>query len=145
MQVANPNTANVNSTAGIGGSSAPGSTGAQSFQSLLGQLNSYVDGTPSQQMEAEILGQLGLTQDEVNKMTPQDRAKVEEKIKELMKTETQAQQQAAQSTQQIQPAQQLAAQSLQTPQQIEQAQQKTVQTLQQIHQAQQASRSMPLI
>jgi hypothetical protein len=141
MQVTNSNTANVNSTIGVGDSGASGSSGAQSFQSLLDQLNSYVDGTPSQQMEAEILGQLGLTQDEVNQMSPQDKAKVEEKIKELIKTETQAQQQAAQNPQHIETGQQ----GVQTPQQIEQAQQKTTQTLQQIQEARQASRSIPLI
>jgi len=142
MQVTNPNTANVNSNAGSGGSSAPGTSGADSFQSLLGQLNSYVDGTPSQQMQAEILGELGLTQADLNNMKPADRAKVEEKIKELLKTKEQAQQQAAQHPQQIQPTAEVA---MQTPQQLEQAQQKTIQTLQQIHQAQQASRGVPLI
>jgi ABC-type glycerol-3-phosphate transport system substrate-binding protein len=145
MQVASSNPSNINSGAGIGGTGTPGSSGAQSFQSLLGQLNSYVDGTPSQQMEAEILGQLGLTPAQLNAMTPADKAKVEEKIRELIKNQEKAQQQAAenpQNPQQIAPPQQAATQ---TAQQIEQAQQKTTETLQQIQQAQHAARGMPLI
>ncbi|MBS0363257.1 MAG: hypothetical protein JSR98_17920 [Proteobacteria bacterium] len=45
--------------------------------------------TPAQQMRAEILRELGVTQQDLDKMDPKDRAKLEEKIKELTKEKVQ--------------------------------------------------------
>jgi hypothetical protein len=45
--------------------------------------------TPAQQMRTEILRELGVTQQDADKMSPQDRAKLEDKIKELTKEKVQ--------------------------------------------------------
>lgn len=137
MHVTNSNTSSVGANAGIGGASQ-GSGGADSFQSLLDQLNTFVSGTPSQQMQAEILGQLGLTQADVDQMSPKDKAALEEKIKQLIKTETQAQQQAAQNPQALEAAQ--ATQAMQVTPPVPAAQ-----TLQGIQEAQKAAKEFPII
>jgi hypothetical protein len=135
MHVTHPNTSSIDTNAGVGGSSSSNgssSSGAASFQSLLDQLNTFVSGTPSQQMQAEILGQLGLTQAQVDQMDPKEKAALEEKIKQLIKTETQAQQQAAQNPQALQVTQQVQPMP-------------AAQTLQGIQEAQKASKEFPII
>jgi len=53
-------------------------------------------------MEASILAQLGITLQQLASMSPQDRAKVEKEVTDLMKKEMQAQQQQQQLQAQIQ-------------------------------------------
>ena len=45
----------------------------------------YAKETPAQQMRDSILHQLGLTEDDLKAMSPKDRAKVEQKIADLVK------------------------------------------------------------
>ena len=45
----------------------------------------YQKKTPAEKMRDEILGAMGLTEDQVRAMAPKERAKVEEKIKALIK------------------------------------------------------------
>ncbi|WP_144150131.1 hypothetical protein [Paraburkholderia sp. BCC1885] len=110
MQVSNPvssltgNTSN-NAPSNVGGG---GSGTGPTFQSLLGQLTNYVNETPQQRMEASILAQLGITPQQLQNMTPAERQKVEDEVKELMKKEIQAQQQQQQAQPQMQQAQQTA-------------------------------------
>ncbi len=89
-------------------SNAPGSSNAPSFQSVLGELTDYVKETPAQRMENAILAQLGITPQQLASMTPQERAKVETEVKDLMKKELKAQEQQQQQQTQAQ-AQQLAS------------------------------------
>jgi membrane protease subunit (stomatin/prohibitin family) len=101
MQVPNATssfTSNANSafSNGANGGAAP------SFQSLLGQLTDYVKESPAQRMEAAILAQLGITPQQLADMSPADRQKVEDKVKEIMKKEIQAQQQQQQEQMQAQ-------------------------------------------
>lgn len=101
MQVSNATssfTSNANSafSNGANGGAAP------SFQSLLGQLTDYVKESPAQRMEAAILAQLGITPQQLADMSPADRQKVEDKVKEIMKKEIQAQQQQQQEQMQAQ-------------------------------------------
>ncbi len=97
MQVSNPASSLTGNPANTTGSSnAAGNGTAASFQSLLGQLTNYVNETPAQRMYASILAQLGITPQQLQTMSPADRAKVEEKVRELMKKEVQAQQQQPQ-------------------------------------------------
>jgi hypothetical protein len=96
MQVSNPTSSFSGNPTSTASSNAAGNGTAASFQSLLGQLTSYVKDTPAQRLEASILGQLGITPEQLQKMTPQEREKVEEKVTELMKKEMQAQQQQQQ-------------------------------------------------
>jgi maltooligosyltrehalose synthase len=81
-------------------SNAAGSGTAPSFQSLLGQLTDYVKETPAQRMENSILAQLGITPQQLQSMTPQQRQKVEDEVRDLMTKELNAQQQ--QQQQQVQ-------------------------------------------
>ncbi|CAG4893279.1 hypothetical protein [Paraburkholderia saeva] len=86
----------VNGAGGIGGAtqgSQLGSpaTGASSnkpsFQELLSELTGYIKGTPSQQMEKQILAKLGITEKDLKAMTPEQRAKVMEQVREMVKRE----------------------------------------------------------
>jgi predicted ATP-binding protein involved in virulence len=90
-------------------SDAAGSNNASSFQSLLDQLTDYENETPAQRMEASILAQLGITPQQLQSMSPQDREKVETEVTELMKKEMQAQEQQQQQLQQAQIQQQVQA------------------------------------
>lgn len=47
--------------------------------------------SPAQQMRAMMLGQLGLTEDDLNGMSPEERKKVEDKIKDMIKRQFEAQ------------------------------------------------------
>jgi hypothetical protein len=80
-------------------SSNSASNGAPSFQSLLSQLTDYTKETPAQRMEAAALAQLGITPQQLQSMSPQERAQVEAKVEDLVKKEMQAQQQQVQQQQ----------------------------------------------
>jgi hypothetical protein len=99
MQVSNPTSSVAGIPASTASSEAAGNGSAPSFQSLLGQLTSYVNETPAQRMYNSILAQLGITPQQLQNMSPADRAKVEEKVKELMKKDVQAQQEQQQQLQ----------------------------------------------
>jgi hypothetical protein len=103
MHVSNSNssTANLNSVPGSSNVKGGSTSGTSTFQSLLSQLNTFVDGSPGDQMETEILAQLGISKEDLKNMTPADRAKVEEKIKEMLKQETQAKMEASQGAKAI--------------------------------------------
>lgn len=45
----------------------------------------YAQMTPAEKMRAEILGNLGLTDEQLRAMDPKERAKIEAKIKEMIK------------------------------------------------------------
>jgi hypothetical protein len=78
------------STSASSGASA-GIGGESSFASVLAKLNAFVDGTPSDRMRAEILAQLGYTEDQLKAMSPAERKKVEDQIAQLMKQDIQKQ------------------------------------------------------
>jgi len=60
------------------GPSAKPSAAVQAFRD-------YAKMTPAEKMRASILGSMGLTEDQLKAMDPKERAKVEEKIREIMK------------------------------------------------------------
>lgn len=70
-----------------GTSQAGASANKPSFQELLAELTDYVKGTPSQQMEKQILAKLGITEKDLKAMTPEQRAKVMEQVREMVKRE----------------------------------------------------------
>jgi hypothetical protein len=87
---------NVNGVGAVGGTTqgsqlnAPGagaSSNKPSFQELLAELTDYIKGTPSQQMEKQILAKLGITEKDLKAMTPEQRAKVMEQVREMVKRE----------------------------------------------------------
>ncbi|GAB7524242.1 hypothetical protein [Paraburkholderia sp. 2C] len=88
-------------------SGATGRNDGPSFQDLLSQLKAYT-GSPGQAMFNMILAQLGVTPEQLAQMTPEEREKIEAKIRDLMKKDMQAQQAQQQdpSTQLIQMQQQ---------------------------------------
>jgi hypothetical protein len=45
----------------------------------------YQKKTPAEKMRDEILGAMGLTEDQLKAMDPKERAKIEEKVRELIK------------------------------------------------------------
>ncbi|WP_158900177.1 hypothetical protein [Burkholderia sp. L27(2015)] len=91
MQISKPIGSFPTTNSAAGGSSVNGnaSSGAPSFQALLAELNGFAQDSPGQWMEAMVLAQLGLTPADLQKMTPQERLQVEEKIKELLKAQMQ--------------------------------------------------------
>ena len=102
IQVSNANSPFTGNLATTASSNGAGNSSAPSFQSLLSQLTNYVNAPPAQRMEASILAQLGITLQQLASMSPQDRAKVEKEVTDLMKKEMQAQQQQQQLQAQIQ-------------------------------------------
>jgi TPP-dependent pyruvate/acetoin dehydrogenase alpha subunit len=82
MQIT-PTAASPPPFAGLGSGPAPTPSAAEQ------QFNDWAKQTPAQQMRAEVLRELGYNQDDLDKMSAEDRAKVEEKIKELTKEKVQ--------------------------------------------------------
>lgn len=60
----------------------PAETAAQKFLE-------YANMTPAQRLQAEMLSQLGLTEDQFKAMSPADQQKVMDKIRELIKQQVQ--------------------------------------------------------
>jgi predicted phosphoribosyltransferase len=63
----------------------PAPTGAPQGESAEQKFLDFMHMTPAQQMRAEILGQMGLTEAQVEAMSPKERAKLEEKIHQMVK------------------------------------------------------------
>ncbi|MFM0501477.1 hypothetical protein [Paraburkholderia caffeinilytica] len=86
----------VNSFAGTSATSGSTSIGASSsnkpsFQSLLAELTDYVNGTPGERIEKMILAKLGVTEEELKKMSPEEREKIMAKVRDMLKKEMDAQ------------------------------------------------------
>jgi uncharacterized metal-binding protein len=60
----------------------PAETAAQKFLE-------YANMTPAQRLQAEMLNQLGITEDQFKAMSPADQEKVMDKVRELIKQQTQ--------------------------------------------------------
>ncbi|CAM2156307.1 protein of unknown function [Pararobbsia alpina] len=78
-------------------SNSASSDGTPSFQDLLSELNDFASGTPTQQMQDRILAQLGISPTQLKNMSPEDRAKLMQKVRHLMRREVNAQRQAQQA------------------------------------------------
>jgi hypothetical protein len=67
--------------------SQPTSTGlaTKPTNSVVQQFLQYANMTPAQRMQADMLSQLGLTEDQFKAMSPADQQKVEAKIRDLVK------------------------------------------------------------
>jgi hypothetical protein len=100
MQVTSTTSSPTSSFGSSLSSNAASNGSAPSFQSLLSQLTDYTKETPAQRMEAAALAQLGITPQQLQSMSPQERAQVEAKVEDLVKKEMQAQQQKVQQQQQ---------------------------------------------
>ena len=60
----------------------PAETAAQKFMD-------YANMTPAQRLQAEMMSQLGITEDQFKAMSPADQAKVMDKIREMIKQQAQ--------------------------------------------------------
>jgi hypothetical protein len=60
----------------------PAETAAQKFLD-------YANMTPAQRMQAEMLNQLGITEDQFKAMSPADQQKVMDKVRDMIKQQTQ--------------------------------------------------------
>jgi hypothetical protein len=71
--------------------SQPTSTGsaAKPTNSVVQQFLQYANMTPAQRMQADMLSQLGLTEDQFKAMTPAEQQKVEAKIQQMVKQQAQ--------------------------------------------------------
>ncbi|MCO4880333.1 MULTISPECIES: hypothetical protein [Paraburkholderia] len=79
-------------------SAAARSSGAQagnkpSFKELLDQLTDYTKGSTGERIEKMILAKLGITEEDLKKMSPEEREKVMQKVRDLIKKELEAQKQ----------------------------------------------------
>ena|ERR1700761_4699678 len=89
----------ISNVAGLGSADqgavkgASGKVEKKSFAETLAELNDFAKGTPAQQMEKQILAKLGITEKELKEMSPEERAKVMEQVREMIKRELTAQQQ----------------------------------------------------
>lgn len=70
-----PNTPSVSTTAGV----------ADKSQSVVNDFLAYARMTPAQRMRAHILASLGLTEADLNAMSPKERAAVEKKIEKAVR------------------------------------------------------------
>ena len=95
MQTANNiGTMGTGSTNGAAGSSAGTQAGNKpSFKELLDQLTDYTKGTTGERIEKMILAKLGITEEDLKKMSPEEREKVMQKVRDMMKKELEAQKQ----------------------------------------------------
>ena len=64
--------------------SPQGSSGGLPTDSVEEQFLNYARMSPGERMMASILGSMGLTEDDLKAMSPAERQKVEEKIRQLM-------------------------------------------------------------
>jgi hypothetical protein len=72
--------------------SQPASAGlaAKPTNSAVQQFLQYANMTPAQRMQADMLSQLGLTEDQFKAMPPAEQQKVEDKIRDLVKKQADA-------------------------------------------------------
>ena len=90
MRVHNSYTSNADTGASSSSSNTSGLSGQSAFAQVLAKLNTFTSGTPAEQMRAEILAQLGYTEDQLKAMPAKEREAVEKKIAELEKKEIDA-------------------------------------------------------
>ena len=90
----NIGTMGTGSTNSAAGSSAGTQAGNKpSFKELLDQLTDYTKGTTGERIEKMILAKLGITEEDLKKMSPEEREKVMQKVRDMMKKELEAQKQ----------------------------------------------------
>ena len=86
-------TGSTGNTARTGGTSGTRARNQPSFKALLDELTDYTKGSTAEQMQKAILAQLGVTEEDLKKMSPEEREKVMQKVREMLKKELEAQKQ----------------------------------------------------
>ena len=76
----------VSSTPTVSSASASKSSGLSvKAPSVVQQFLAYANMTPAERMQADMLSQLGITEDQFKAMTPAEQQKVEDKIRQMIK------------------------------------------------------------
>jgi hypothetical protein len=70
--------------------SAAASLGAPSAETAAQKFLEYANMTPAQRLQAEMLGQLGITEDQFKAMSPTEQQKVMDKVREMIKQQMQS-------------------------------------------------------
>ena len=90
----NIGTMGTGSTTSVPGSSAGAQAGNKpSFKELLDQLTDYTKGSTGERIEKMILAKLGITEEDLKNMPPDEREKVTQKVREMIRKELDAQKQ----------------------------------------------------
>ena len=93
MSISFPATSPIPSPAPSAGQSKPASAAAslaaKPAETAAQKFLEYANMTPAQRLQAEMLGQLGITEDQFKAMSPADQQKVMDKIRELIKQQVQ--------------------------------------------------------
>jgi hypothetical protein len=69
--------------------SATSSLAAKPAETAAQKFTDYANMTPAQRLQAEMMSQLGITEDQFKAMSPADQAKVMDKIREMIKQQAQ--------------------------------------------------------
>jgi hypothetical protein len=83
----------ADNTASTGSVSGARARNQPSFKALLDELTEYTKGSTAEQMQKAILAQLGVSEEDLKKMSPEEREKVMQKVREMLKKELEAQKQ----------------------------------------------------
>lgn len=75
----------LTSSSSSSSSSTSLSASASAAKTAAQQFMAYANMTPAQRMQAEMLSQLGLTEDQFKALPPAEQQKVEEKIQQMIK------------------------------------------------------------
>ncbi len=79
----------VSSTPTVSASASKSSGPNVKAPSVVQQFLEYANMTPAERMQADMLSQLGLTEDQFKAMTPAEQQKVEDKIRQMIKQQAQ--------------------------------------------------------
>src|ERR1700744_5039101 len=71
------------------GSAKSSSSQSSQGNSIVQQFEQYANETPAQRMFDQMLGQLGITEDQYKSMTPSQQQQVQEKIQQMIKQQVQ--------------------------------------------------------
>jgi hypothetical protein len=69
--------------------SATSSLAAKPAETAAQKFTDYANMTPAQRLQAEMMSQLGITEDQFKAMSPADQAKVMDKIRDMIKQQAQ--------------------------------------------------------
>ena len=75
----------LSSTPTVSASASKSSGLSAKAPSVVQQFLAYASMTPAERMQADMLSQLGLTEDQFKAMTPAEQQKVEDKIRQMIK------------------------------------------------------------
>ena len=96
IQTNNSIGSNLQSNSGSSAASSARNSNKPSFADLLAQLTDYTKGTLSDRLQKMILAKLGVTEEDLKKMSPEERDQVMKKVQELLEKEMDAQKQLEQ-------------------------------------------------